>query len=244
MSRFFLSPFADFLAAYDRGIGRQGLWAMLWVALACGLAWWVYVPLHELMHAWGCQLAGGKVTQLDIAEGYGGDLLQRVFPYVRVGSDYAGQLSGFDTHGSDFIYAVTVFFPYLLTLFPGVPLLMLVRARRHPSVSTLLILGAALPLAWAPFLSITGDYYELGSILASRLGESLLGMNTSAWRGDDLFRIAGPLFSGTGKLHAADALGITLGLLIGLLLAFVTYALGRRLGRALGLRGEPEWMRG
>jgi hypothetical protein len=244
VSRFFSLPFTDFLHAYDRGIGRQGLWAMVWVALACGLTWWAYVPIHELLHAWGCQLAGGKVTRLDIAEGYGGSLLQQIFPYVRVGSDYAGQLSGFDTHGSDWIYAVTVFFPYLLTLLVGVPLILRVRARRHPSTGALLTLGAALPLAWAPFLSITGDYYELGSIIISRLAELLFAANTDAWRGDDLFRIAGPLFTSDIKLRGADAVGVSLSLALGLLLAFLTYALGRRFARILGLRGEPELMRG
>jgi len=242
--RYILLPFTDFLAAYDRGIGRKGVLAILWVGLACAACWWVYVPLHELMHAWGCQLAGGTVTRLDIGEGYGGSLLQKVFPYVQVGSDYAGQLSGFDTHGSDWIYAITVFFPYLLTVLLGVPLLLYLRALRHPSNRALLLLGVALPLAWAPFLSITGDYYELGSILVSRLAEGLLAINTAAWRGDDLFRIAGPIFSTDTKLRASDGLGILAGFLVGLLLAYATYALGRRFAHALGLRGEPELMRG
>ncbi len=242
--RYLLLPFTDFLAAYDRGIGRKGVFAIFWVGAACAASWWVYVPLHELMHAWGCLLAGGTVTRLDIAEGYGGSLLQRVFPYVQVGSDYAGQLSGFDTHGSDWVYALTVFFPYLLTLVPGVPLLLYLRALRHPSNRALLLLGAILPLAWAPFLSVTGDYYELGSILVSRSAEWLFAINTDAWRGDDLFRIAGPIFSTDTKLRAGDALGIMTGFLVGLALAYATYALGRRLARAMGLRGEPELMRG
>lgn len=242
--RLFSRPFTDFLSAYDRGIGRKGLFAVFWVGLACGATWWVYVPIHELMHAWGCQLSGGTVTRLDIAEGYGGSLLQHVFPYVRVGSDYAGQLSGFDTHGSDLVYATTVIFPYLLTIFLGVPLLLRLRAMRHPSNGSLLALGAALPLAWAPFLSITGDYYELGSIIVSRLAESFLTIDTSAWRGDDLFRIAGPLFSSEIKLRGPDAAGVLAGFVLGVLLAFVTYALGRWVARLMGLRGEPELMRG
>ncbi len=242
--RFFSHPFTDFLNAYDRGIGRKGILAIFWVGLACAATWWIYVPTHELMHAWGCQLSGGTVTRLDIAEGYGGSLLQRLFPYVRVGSDYAGQLSGFDTHGSDFTYAVTVIFPYLLTIFLGVPLLLHLRALRHPSNRSLLALGAALPLAWAPFLSITGDYYELGAILASRLAEGLFAIDTTAWRGDDLFRIAGPLFSEEVKLRGADAAGVLAGLVLAVLLAFATYALGRVVARAMGLRGEPELMRG
>lgn len=244
MLRFFAQPFVDFLNAFDRGVGRQGAPALLWVAIGCGLAWWVYVPVHELMHAWGCLAFGGAVSELDIAEGYGGSYLQKIFPYVRVGSDYAGQLTGFDTRGSDFVYAVTVFFPYLLTLFPGVPLLLRTTSQRHPGAGALLLLGAALPLAWAPLLSFTGDYYELGSIVVSRLAESAFGVAGNSWRSDDLFRIAGPIFSGKTDFAMGDLIGIALSFLVGLLLAFSTYALGRRLARAIGWRGEPELMRG
>lgn len=226
MKRFLTQPFADALGALERGIGQGGAASLGWVALGCALSWWAYVPLHELMHAWGCQLAGGTVTRLDIAQGYGGSFLQKVFPYVRVGSDYAGQLTGFDTHGSDLTYAATVAFPYLLTLFPGVPLLVRTASRSHSSAGASFALGAALPLAWAPFLSFGGDYYELGSIAASRLAELLAGVDGRGWRGDDVFLIAG-----RDGLRPGDVAGIAGSLLLGLLLAFATYALGRRLAR-------------
>src|SRR5262249_18384187 len=93
------------------------------LALAAGLTWWVYVPLHELAHAFGCMVGGGTVSRLDIDPLYGAALLQRVFPFVAVGSDYAGQLTGFDTRGSDLTYLLTDFLPFIATIIVGVPLL-------------------------------------------------------------------------------------------------------------------------
>lgn len=236
MRRFFVQPFHDTVAAFEGGLAHRGAPALGWIALGCALGWWIYVPLHELMHAWGCQLGGGTVSRLDIAEGYGGSLLQRVFPYVRVGSAYAGQLAGFDTGGSDVVYAVTVAFPYLLTLFPGVPLMVGAIVRRPRSPAGLLVLGAALPPAWAPFLSVTGDYYELGAILASRAAARTLGIDGRAWRGDDVFVIAAR--SGLG---AGDLAGIACSLLAGILLAFATYAVARGVTRVrLGAGGAAR----
>jgi hypothetical protein len=80
---------------------------MVVIASSLLLSWWVYVPIHELAHAWGCLLAGGEVTRLEIDWIYGASLLARVFPYVTVGSEYAGRLSGFDNRGSDLTYLVT-----------------------------------------------------------------------------------------------------------------------------------------
>jgi hypothetical protein len=54
---------------------------------------------------------------------YGASLLTNIFPFVSTGSDYAGQLTGFDTHGSDLTYLFTVFFPFILTILLGVPLI-------------------------------------------------------------------------------------------------------------------------
>src|SRR5262249_2715862 len=66
--------------------------------------WWIYVPVHELLHAAGCRLTGGGVTRLEIGAVYGGALLSRVLPFVVAGGEDAGRLSGFDTHRSDRIY--------------------------------------------------------------------------------------------------------------------------------------------
>ena len=54
--------------------------------------------------------------------------------------------------------------PFVLTLFPGVWLL-----RRAAGARNALGFGTALPFALAPFLSLTGDAYEIGAIAVTRL---------------------------------------------------------------------------
>ena len=115
----FQRPFLDVLRGLERyaaGGSRQ----LLLVLVGSALGWWVYVPIHELLHAAACMLFGGEVSRLEISGIYGGGLLARVLPFVATGTDYAGRLSGFDTAGSDLVYLATVLGPYLLTLFPGV----------------------------------------------------------------------------------------------------------------------------
>jgi len=123
--------------------------------------WFVYVPLHELLHAYGCMAAGGQVQELRIQGLYGGHLLERLFPFVRAGGEYAGRLTGFDTRGSDLVYLATDVAPFLLTLL-AVPLLSAARAR-HSAV----LLGLGTVLAGAVLVSVPGDLYEMGSILVS-----------------------------------------------------------------------------
>jgi hypothetical protein len=241
LPRFFRLPFIDALAALDRGIAAGGFPAALLVVAACVAGWWIYVPIHELMHAWGCLLGGGSVTQLDIAAGYGGSLLQRVFPYVHVGSEYAGQLSGFDTRDNDAIYALTVFFPYVLTVFLGVPGVVYVARRRHPGLGALLLLGMALPAAWAPIMSLAGDFYELGSILVSAAARTGLHVEgTAAWRSDDLFKLVRHLFGGSTAVRAGDVAGVAAAFALGTVLGFATYAVGRGFAGCLGMRHAPE----
>src|SRR5689334_10291254 len=104
-------PLDDYLAALGVFLDRINAGHVLALLLSAAASWWLYVPLHELAHAWGCQLGGGSVSKLEIDAMYGAALLQRVFPYVSVGSEYAGRLSGFDTHGSDATYLLTDFLP-------------------------------------------------------------------------------------------------------------------------------------
>ncbi len=185
-------------------------------------AWWVYVPLHELAHAWGCLLAGGQVTRLEIAEVYGAAWLARVFPYVTVGSEYAGRLSGFDTRGSDLVYLVTCALPFALTVVVGVPLL-----RAAPRVRDwrgAIMLGAAVPMAFAPFGSLTGDYYEMGSILVSRVVAVFApGFAVERWRSDDLVKLVSTL---APDAAVSDVVGVTASVLVGVVLAFATYWAG------------------
>jgi len=132
------------------------------------------------------------------------------------GSAYAGRLSGFDTRGSDWIYLATDLGPFVLTLFPGVWLM-----RRAASSQRGFLFGFSLPFALAPFLSLTGDAYEIGSILVTKDGRV---------RGDDLFKIAEAL----GKIQGAPWGAFTLAALAGLLWACLTWAAGAWVARRLG----------
>ncbi len=244
MLRFFTSPFTDTLTVLDRGIGRRGAPALLAIVAAALAGWWVYVPIHELMHAWGAQLGGATVTRLDIAEGYGGSFLQRFFPYVHVGSEYAGRLSGFDTHGSDAAYVLTVFFPYLLTIAVGMPIVTYIARAPVASIGGLLLFGAAVPVCLAPLLSVTGDFYELGSILISRIAHSLLGVDGTSWRGDDLVKIARAMID-SAQRRGADVVGVMVSFALGVLLAFATCGIGNMLAivtraRAGAARNGPR----
>ncbi len=218
--RIFLDAFRGLDRCLDRGIRGLAL-----VLLALVIGWWVYVPLHELLHAAACWAAGGEVTRLEISRQYGGALLARVFPFVTAGSEYAGRLSGFDTHGSDLIYIATDLGPFVLTLFPGVWLL-----RRAGAAGRPLLFGLALPFALAPFLSLTGDAYEIGSILVTQFppwGEPL--------RGDDVIKKAQEL----AALPDAPWGGFVLAALLGLAWAVLTCMAGGAVARALGRGPVP-----
>ena len=157
--------------------------------------------------------AGGSVSRLEIDPLYGGHLLARIFPFVAPGGDYAGRLSGFDTGGSDLVYLATDFGPFVLTLFPGVWAL-----RRAGARGRGFGFGFWLPFALAPFLSLTGDAYEIGSLLVTQL---------PPWQdrtlvSDDVFRLAGELWA----MDRAPWGGALLAFLLGTVWAFATYAAG------------------
>ena len=218
-----LKDYLQILNAYPQGLKLSDLIGIFSFLI---VGWVVYVPIHELLHAAGCLLSGGTVSQLEIAPEYGAEFLQQFFPFVSVGSEYAGRLSGFDTHGSDFVYLITVFFPYLLTIFIGVPLL---KSCQHLGTHRILQsvkIGVALPMAYTPFISLTGDYYEMGSILISRGIPTTVPDAPERWRSDDLFLLINELFFQNGTGDMSDAAVIVLSLLAGILLAFITYWLG------------------
>lgn len=214
-------------------------WKTIPLALAGALAgWWIYVPAHELLHAFGCLAAGGSVERLEISPEYGAALLQRVFPFVAVGSDYAGQLVGFDTRGSDWIYSATVFGPYLLTLFAGVPGLRALGRSGRPGSASVFLLGAVVPFAYASFANLAGDFYELGSIPVSRLGARLIaGTDPARWRSDDLSRLLHGLLA--GHFQVSDLAVVTLAFLLGTLFACATYWLGAAFDRFVLRRPAP-----
>jgi hypothetical protein len=187
--------------------------------------WWAYVPLHELLHAGACLAAGGTVSRLEIDPLYGGSLLARLFPFIVPASAYAGRLSGFDTRGSDVIYLVTDLGPFLLALVPGSWVLRRAARSRRP-----LLFGLALPCALAPFLSLSGDAYEIGSLAATRLPPWSAAPIRQLLRGDDLFEKVREL----AALPHAPWGGAAFAALAGVAWAFLTYKLGDRLAAALG----------
>lgn len=205
--------------------------AMAWIFVGLFLGWWVYVPVHELLHVAGCVLAGGDVSRLEIDALYGGALLERVFPFVVSGSDYAGQLTGFDTHGSDRVYQSTVLMPFVITVFPGMWLWRrLLDSAATPGPRRSLAVGAVLPLVAAPLISLTGDYYESGSIVVSALFADAAGRPLEAWRSDDVFRLVGEW---PGAMTAADVAAIGAGIVLSVVFALVTLWLGAVLAAGL-----------
>lgn len=207
-------PLRDFWSGFERCL-EGGYGALLRLLLGLLVGWWVYVPLHELLHALACLATGGTVTQLEIAHTYGGAFWAHLAPWITAGSDYAGRLSGFDTGGCDLVYLATVFGPYLLTLFPGVLWL-----QRAGAAGRSFAFGAALPFALAPFLSLPGDAYEIGSILVTRV-PPWSGVS-EVLRGDDVFLLIG----GLAGQPAVVWWGMGLGVLVGTVWALGTYGAG------------------
>jgi hypothetical protein len=222
--RLFTVPFTDVFNGLDRCLDR-GVRGLFLAALGLLVGWWVYVPVHELLHAAGCLVTGGAVTRLEIDRLYGGALLARVFPFVVPASDYAGRLSGFDTRGSDWIYLATDLGPFLLTLLPGVWLM-----RRAARAGNALLYGAALPFAMAPFLSLTGDAYEIGSIVTTRLPPWAEPATRALLRGDDVIKKLEEL----ANVPGAPWGGALVAMMLGVLWAFLTYGLGGLVARGLG----------
>lgn len=224
MMRFFRQPFDDVLGGLERSLTRgvRGL-----VAVFAGLlgAWWIYVPIHELLHAAGCVLGGGRIWRLEIDPLYGGALLARWLPFVEAGGEYAGRLAGFDTGDRAAVHLLTTGLPFALTVFPGV-WLMRWGARRGSGF----FFGVALVLASAPFVSLTGDAYEIGSLLASQLAPWSSAVARLALVGDDVVVVARRLV-GAGAMQWA---GFALGCALGVAWAFATYAAGAAVARRLG----------
>jgi len=222
VKRFFCLAWNDVLSGLDRALERGPRGLVL--ALAGLLAgWWLYVPLHELLHAVACLASGGEVTRLEIAPEYGGRFLAGWLPWVAAGSEYAGQLTGFDTRGSDLRYLATDLGPFLLTLFPGVWAL-----RRAARRGLVWAWGGSLPFALAPFLSLTGDAYEMGSIVVTQAPVFAPSVEAvRLLRGDDLAKVALGLPGGLYPGFAAAAL-------LGLAWSFAWYWVADRFSRALG----------
>ena len=223
-----LSPVYDYFTGLEAGIVERRFPLIITIVIAFIAGWWVYVPVHELFHAFGCILGGGEVSRLELSEIYGAAFLSRVFPFISTGSEYAGRLTGFETHNSDLIYLLTVFFPYLLTVFIGVPLLRFAGHGEMPSFQRCIWFGSSLPVAYAPFISMTGDYYEMGSILVTGVASLFFPhFQVERWRSDDLIRLADELVFSTDTVRTGDILGMIFSFLLGIIMIFLTYRAGR-----------------
>ncbi len=224
---------------------RRPILALFGLLLCTAVAWFVYVPIHELAHVAGCELTGGDIQQVALAPLYGGRLLEGVVPGVVAGEGHAGRITSFSTGRSDFCYLATDVAPYLLSIL-AVPLLRLAVKRR-----SVILAGLALVPALAPFIGLTGDYYEMGSILVTRAFSPLETPPDPGKEPPGVMRLRtddpGALLSGfvdnpaalpeafpTGR--TAFFAGFAVSALVGVLLAFATYALGDLLARATGLR--------
>jgi hypothetical protein len=216
-----IEPFTDLLRGQQRTLARPR--DLAWLLAGVVVGWWLYVPLHELLHAFGCLATGGRVWRLEVDPLYGGALLARLFPWVVAGGPYAGRLEGFDTGGSDAVYLATDLAPFLLTLFPGVWALRRAARARRPA-----LFGLAAPFALAPFLSLTGDAYEIGSVLVTRLPAWRLA--AALLRGDD----AALVFERLAAVPSPPWGGFVAALLLGAAWAWTTYGLGGAVARALG----------
>ena len=251
MKPFFRRPIDDVVACLEPIVTvKSPVKALVPLFLTLIVGWVVYVPIHELLHAFGCWVTGGTVTRLEIKPLYGGSLLAKVFPWVVSGSEYAGRLSGFRTFGSDLTYLATDFGPFVLSVIVGVPLLKLCKRRRR-----VILFPIAVILGLAPFYNLPGDYFEMASILTTRASTALVrlvnpssaeavetlcpeieGAATAAFRclrSDDVFKLIETYCTKPAELHlhtngemiaAAGVILVTLA--VALMLALLTYAVG------------------
>ncbi len=236
--RFLRQPFDDVIACLEPIVlVRSPVKALAPLLVSLVVCWIVYVPIHELLHAFGCWTTGGEVTRLEISPRYGGTLLAKVFPFVVSGGEYAGRLSGFDTHGSDWSYLATDFMPYVLTVVLGVPLLKIAGRKRRP-----ITFGLGIVTGLAPFYSLPGDYFEMGSIVVTRFVTLLRGQFGppvyEKLRSDDIFKLLETYFTNpseaglTGVMPMIGGAGvIILSMATALLLALATYALGHHFSK-------------
>lgn len=253
MQRLFRIPLDDMLACLEQlAKTRSPRRSLIVMTVSLVVSWFVYVPIHELLHAGGCVVAGGSISTLEISPQYGGRLLAKVFPFVHPESEYAGRLSGFDTKGSDLIYLATDIAPFLLSILFGVAIVRACTRRARP-----VLLGVGVVVGLAPFYNLFGDYYEMSSIVVTR-GVTVLGADPeltalpeadpqdpdalavegypAAYRGlrsDDVFKLASDLFLKPERLGLQGAGQIGVGAFLtvlsfgtGILFSLLTYHLG------------------
>lgn len=233
MKRFFLLPIQDTLNGLEAMVKVKSPFRALGPPLiAIVVVWFLYVPPHEIYHVSGCLITGGYVDRLEMSAIYGASLYAKYFSFIHVGSDYAGQLTGFDTHGSDFCYFVTDFMPYVMTLVFGVTCMKLSRRKRRP-----ILFGIGVVVGLAPFYNMPGDYYEMGSTITTRVVSAINGVDNpplyEGIRSDDIFKLLEFVITKPGEIGLDGAKSIAIGVVlimvscvVDVLLAFCTYWLG------------------
>jgi len=218
------------------------------------ITWFIYVPIHELLHVGGCIWTGGTVTELIMGREYGADFLSKIFPFIKPESSiYAGRVTGFQPNG-DAGYLMTDFLPFVLTIFPGVFFLL-----KSAEKKRIWMAGPGIVAGLAPFTNLTGDYFEMGSILSTRI-VNFLGAGTPAklimdttsspqksffnlLRSDDIFRLFKEIAAAPANVYGLDSLAGTLSLLsviimgglFAVILAGWTYTAGRKVALMTGL---------
>ena len=203
------------LATFESLLERADVRNLILSILGLIVFWHIYTPIHELLHAGACLLGGGTVEELAIKAQYGGSLLKHVFPFVVDNSDYAGQLTGFSTP-NDFVYAFVDLAPYFLTL---VGLTLIEWCRRRGNA---FMFGLGILLAYIPFMSVTGDYYELVSLVTTRLADG--SVDPRLLISDDVFKLVGEL-SDSGQLTGRHLTLVIIGMLGSIYAALMTLAL-------------------
>jgi len=196
--------------------GPRPLVRLLLVTLLAALAWWAYVPLHELAHAGACVSCGGEVRRMTLAPIYGGTLAARHLDWIDDDTPYAGQLADF-TPGSDACYLWLVLAPFAATPLAR-PLLRRSSRRGSP---LLLALGSLLVLM--PLVSVTGDFYEAASIVVTRLTEGVVP-DALSLRSDDLPALVGRLLARGSDVPAGQWAVVVASALLGLAAALALTA--------------------
>ena len=197
------------LLTLEQVINEAGYKGLFKILLGLILFWHLYVPVHELLHVAGCLLGGGEVESLTLKPQYGGLILQ---------SEYAGRLTGFTTP-NPWVYAMVDFFPYSISFF-GITLITYCRRKKMA-----VLLGLGIILAFVPFISIPGDYYEAVSLATTQVAEAINpSLQTDVLVNDDVFRSIKQLWEG-GNLDWMVGILVFLGLMLATYLAFLTLAL-------------------
>ena len=178
------------------------------------VSFWIYVPIHELMHAFGCMLTGGEVRELAIDATYGGKLFAKIFPFVVSESEYAGQLTDFTTPNK-FAYFIVDMFPYLLSL-PGI---LFIRLAAKKNYLWLFSLGFLLMLV--PLTQIFGDFYEATSL---GMGEVMTMFNSNLEAdsivSDDMFKLISSI-NENPESSILNYIFVGLSFILGLILAWL-----------------------